>query len=741
MSSGWLGERRLRFDGAHAPVSKSNVPPRVGRQTGLSLEPVPQRLRDAVERTRDYLAQQQQPEGYWVAELEGDTILESEYILLLTFLGQGQSPTAQRCAAYIRQQQLPTGGWAIYPGGPVEISASVKAYWALKIAGLDPACEEMRRACEAIRAAGGAEGVNSFTRYYMALLGVLSYRQCPAVPPELILLPSWCPFNVYEMSAWSRTILIPLSLLWAYRPQTTLPPENEIRELFLGRPEDVPVVMPSTQTLETLKKPTRINWRGVFQFVDRTIKWFEFWKLTPLRRVAINRCVKWIETRCEDSDGLGAIFPPIIWTVVALKCVGRPTESPEIQRALHELERLMIHDPESQTTRLQPCKSPVWDTAISLIALREAGLEADHPVIRNGVDWLLSKEIRTPGDWSVRRPDVEPSGWAFEFENRFYPDVDDTAMVLIALSRTLPLSSEQGFKAEFAFPVESGPRGVPGDVTAVLNWHDPMGDSTVSAAESLTKLDAVQPMLDAIRRGTRWVMEMQNLDGGWGAFDRDNTRALFTQVPFADHNAMIDPSSADLAGRMLEMFGGLGMSIDHPLARHALEYIWSEQEPDHAWFGRWGVNYIYGTWQVLVGLTAIGIPTSDSRIRRAVAWIKQHQQPNGGWGETPRSYDQPELRGQGNPTASQTAWALMGLIAGGDVDSPAVDAGVNFLLDTQRDDGTWSEPEYTGTGFPRVFYLRYHYYRLYFPLMALARVARLRYGEPISHTSRTNKPR
>lgn len=715
MSSGWLGHRRFRFDSPHvsgrggfagtgATVPESNTAPS-------------QRLVSAIDRTCDYLLARQHPEGYWLGELEGDTILESEYILLLAYLRQGQSERARLAANYILEKQLPDGGWAIYPGGPLEISASVKSYLALKITGHAPDAPYMVQAREAIRAAGGAERVNSFTRYYLALLGIISYEQCPAVPPEIILLPTSVPFNIYEMSAWSRTIIVPLSLLWAFRPQHQLPAQHNIRELFLKSPEELPLSMGPAANIDALRHPTRINWDKLFRRLDRGIKFFERLRVNPLRSLAVRRAMAWIQARVEDSDGLGAIFPPIIWTVIALKCLGHADDSPDVLRALHELDKLCIR--EGDSVRLEPCKSPVWDTAIATIALREAGLPAADPAIRRAVDWLLSKEIRVAGDWTVRQPTMEPSGWAFEFNNRFYPDVDDTAMVVMALTRSLPEGDHARWRAEYLFGETSASKsGI--EVAAVLSRRSQSADSAVS------ELEQMRPAIGAIGRGARWVMAMQNRDGGWGAFDCNNDREVLTRVPFADHNAMIDPSTADLTSRVLEMYAGLGMTKEHPLAQRALQFLWPAQEADHCWFGRWGVNYIYGTWQVLVGLAEIGIPSTDPRMRKATTWLKSTQQSCGGWGESPLSYDDPTTRGQGTPTASQTAWALMGLVAGGEIDCDAVDRGIQYLLDTQREDGSWDEEEFTGTGFPRVFYLRYHLYRIYFPLMALARVARMR---------------
>ena len=722
MSMEFSDRPRFRFDspaGGGDSFSASAVPPFEVDET-WRLSP---RLLAAIERSRDLLLQKQGPEGYWIGELEGDTILESEYILLLAYLGQADSLTAKRCANYILKQQLPGGGWAIFPGGPLEISASVKAYWTLKLTGHSPDAEYMLRAKAAILAAGGAEKVNSFTRYYLALLGVISYDKCPAVPPEVMLIPNWCPFNIHEMSAWSRTILVPLSLLWAFRPQHTLPEAHNIRELFVRSPEELPATMGPSSVVDALKKKTWVNWDKLFRGLDLAIKFAEKCRLLPFRKKAIRLASDWMIERFADSDGLGAIFPPIIWSVVALKCLGHSDDSPLVQTALRELEKLSIR--EGETIRLEPCRSPVWDTAIATIALCDSGMSADSPAIRSSVKWLLSKEVQTPGDWTVRSANKQPGGWFFEFNKKYYPDVDDTAMVLIALTRTLSATDLSNWRAEYIMI-----DGNPGTANAV-EVSTVMSQQSADRNAVLRKLEAVSPLMGAISRGVRWIAGMQNKDGGWGAFDRDNDREIFTRVPFADHNAMIDPSTADLTARVLEMYAGLGMTTDHQVAAKGLDFIWKNQEPDHCWFGRWGVNYIYGTWQTLVGLIAIGVPKSDPRIRRAVAWLKSHQQNSGGWGETVASYDDPRLRGQGKTTASQTAWAILGLCAAGEVESAAVEAGVQYLLDMQREDGGWDEPEFTGTGFPRVFYLRYHYYCLYFPLMALSRVARFRKVRPI----------
>jgi squalene-hopene/tetraprenyl-beta-curcumene cyclase len=711
MSSGWLDSHRLRFNSLHQDSqAESEVESPSDADDVLPSD----RLHNAIARTRGYLFEQQHDDGYWVGELQGDTILESEYILLLAFLGRHTSEPARLAANYMLEQQLPDGGWAMYPGGPLEISGSVKAYFALKLTGHSPEADYMVRAREAILRAGGAEKVNSFTRFYLALLGVISYDQCPAVPPEMILIPKWMPFNIYEMSSWSRTILVPLSLMWAHRPSVELPPELGIRELFCTSPEELSTTMGPSEVLDDLQSRTWIDWSRFFQGVDATLKRLERWRIKPLRRLAVRRAADWMIERFADSDGLGAIFPPIVWSVIALKCLGYDEDSPEVQAALTELDKLGIR--EGDTLRLQPCKSPVWDTAITTLALRRSGTPADHPAIRNSVNWLLSKEVRRPGDWSVNTPNVESGAWFFEFNNDFYPDVDDTAMVMMALRSCLP---DERWSADFLVDPWS-PHPNDQDAAAVLSGRGRSGKSATA------EIDSLRPLVGAIHRGARWMLAMQSRNGGWGAFDVDNDREILTRVPFADHNAMIDPSTPDITARVVEMFAAIGLTRKHPAVARALEMVWSKQEHDGCWQGRWGVNYLYGTWQVLVGLAAIGVPIDDPGVRAAVRWLEETQQDCGGWGETPGSYDDPGLRGQGPPTASQTAWALMGLLAAGETQSDAVRRGVRYLLDTQLEDGTWREDEFTGTGFPRVFYLKYHMYRIYFPLMALGQYAQLK---------------
>ncbi len=628
----------------------------------------------AVSRTRQWLLDRQQTDGSWCAELEGDTILESETILMLAFLGQEHTPQARRLAAYLLGKQLPGGGWTKFPGGNLDVSASVKAYFALKLTGHAAESEPLERARRAICSHGGADAVNSFTRFFLALLGQISYDHCPAVPPELLLLPKWFPVNLYAISAWSRTIVVPLSIVAAMEPVRQIESERGIHELFLSAPDNWPALR-----CPGLPGGTGwLSWDHFFRVVNRWLKFGQKKRLMPWRAKAIEAAREWMLARFENSDGLGAIFPPIIFSRIALKCMGYADDSPKVVECMQQLERLTITDEDRATTRVQPCFSPVWDTGLVLRALADAGVPSDDPAIAQAVRWLLSRQTRLDGDWS-HTVDAAPGGWYFEYANEPYPDIDDTAMSLMAL-QTL-------FRDNAA-------------------TND--GDAGLK--------DAVA----AVERGLRWMLAMQNSDGGWGAFDRNNDRHFLCYVPFADHNAMIDPSTPDLCGRVLESLGKLGRREGDASVDRAVAFVRKTQEADGSWFGRWGVNYIYGTWQSLAGLAAVGVPHDDPTVVAGVKWLLAHQQANGGWGESPATYEHPELRGQGKTTASQTAWALLGLIAAGMADHPAAARGVRYLSSSQNDDGTWDEAEFTGTGFPRVFYLRYHYYPIYFPLMALA---------------------
>ena len=624
-------------------------------------------VRNAVEAAQRYLLSIQAADGHWCGELEGDTILEAEYALTLHFLGRSGQPRFAKLAQYLRRKQLPGGGWAIYEGGPAEVSASVKAYFVLKLAGDDPAAPHMARAREVILELGGVEACNSFTRIYLAIFGQCSWDDCPAVPPEIVLLPDSGVFNIYKMSSWSRGIVVPLSVIWASKPFCPVPDSASISELHVPREGPAPQGVARTRRER--------SWRRFFTAVDAALKRLEQAGLTPLRKKALAACEAWIVERLALSDGLGAIFPPIINTILAFRCLGYAPDDPRVQAQVLELEKLELEDEEA--IHLQPCFSPIWDTALAIVALSDSGVPADDPALLNAARWLLEREVKKVGDWKKACPEAEPGGWYFEYANEWYPDTDDTAEVLTSLSRV-------------RFPGE---------------------------AEDLARQGAVA-------RGQAWLLAMQNRDGGWGAFDKDCDNEVLTFIPFADHNAMIDPSCEDITGRILEALHGLGVPAGNPAVRRAASYLERKQHADGTWYGRWGCNYIYGSWLALRGLLHAGEDLRERRFQRTADWLRTHQNADGGWGELPASYDDPSLKGCGPSTPSQTAWALMALFATGDRDSDTVRRGVEYLLSLQSYDGSWKDEHWTGTGFPKVFYLRYHLYATYFPLWALSLYAR-----------------
>jgi squalene-hopene/tetraprenyl-beta-curcumene cyclase len=679
---------------AVAPVRSHSPspPPHVGNRSEESALWAP--LSAAIERGRNWLLERQRPDGHWCAELQGDTILESEYILLMGFLGREHDDRVRKAANYIVTQQRSGGAWSNYPGGPVDVSVSVKAYFALKLAGDSAEAPYMRRARQLILEHGGAARCNSFTKFYLAFLGQLPYDSCATVPPELMLLPKWAYFNIYAMSSWTRTIVVPLSIFSAHKPVRPIAPERGIAELFVEPPAQPTWPHPPSRRLLTA--------HNVFLAIDQALKCWERWGPRWVRRRAVAKASAWMRRHFQDSDGVGAIFPPIIYTIISLHCLGYAADSPEMTYALKQLDDLIIE--EKDTLRVQPCFSPVWDTALALNALAAAGVppECDEAIDR-AAEWLLEREVRRRGDWSLMNPGVEPAGWFFEYRNGFYPDMDDTAMVLMGLARTGRAWSHCG--------VRNGHCGLNGA-------HEAWRTQTVNPQSAN---GSPQSTLPAVQRGLRWLLAMQNKDGGWAAFDREINREILTKVPFADHNAMLDPSCPDITARVLEALAQFGYDTTHPQVSKALEFIERTQDRRGCWIGRWGVNYLYGTWQVLAGLSAIGYDMGAPLVRRAVAWLESVQQPSGGWGESCKSYDDPSAAGQGPCTASQTGWALLGLLASGEEQSRAVRDGIAYLSRTQQADGSWHEDEFTGTGFPRVFYLKYHYYRVYFPLMALAR--------------------
>jgi squalene-hopene/tetraprenyl-beta-curcumene cyclase len=651
-------EARLRIEPSHLG-SGSGTAVVAGRHLESQVE-------QAINRTTDWLLTVQEREGYWWGELEADTTLESDYIVYLYIRGLLDSPKVAKLANYIRGKQLADGGWNIFPDGPAELNATIKAYVALRLAGDPASAPHMERAKLKVHELGGVEASNSYTRFYLAMAGALDWSIVPAIPPELMLLPNWFPINLNEMSSWTRAIVVPLSILYALKPDWHFPAGVTVVELF-----KVPGQKPPS-----FKWDKRvISWRNVFLSLDRAVKVYEHSPWKPFRKMALRRARKWMLERLERSEGLATIYPSMMNSIYVLLAEGKNEDDPLTARQVECLARYEIEA--CDTLRMQPCISPVWDTAIAMVSLEEAGLDPAHPSLIKAERWLLEQQILGAGDWNVKLPNAEPGGWAFEFRNDFYPDVDDTAFVLMALGRA-------------ADPESGRLRG-------------------------------------AIERGLAWLVNMQNSDGGWGAFDHENNLQFLNHIPFADHNAMLDPSTADVTARVVECLGQMGWSATHPVLERARGFLRRDQTADGSWYGRWGVNYVYGTSGVLRALETIGL-ASHPDSQRAADWLRSVQNPDGSFGESILSYYDPALKGKGKPTASQTAWGLIGLLATVGAEDPASERAAAWLVEQQNEDGTWDEQEFTGTGFPCVFYLKYHLYRNSFPLYALARYDNMRKG-------------
>jgi squalene-hopene/tetraprenyl-beta-curcumene cyclase len=625
--------------------------------------------RTTLKRATSHLLGLQHADGWWQGELETNVTMDAEDLLFREFLGVRTAEQTDAAARWIRSCQRGDGTWANFRGGDGDLSTTVEAYVALRLAGDEPEAGHMARAAAWIRDAGGIEATRVFTRIWLAMFGQWSWDDLPVMPPELIYLPAWFPLNVYDWACWARQTIVPLTIVGSLRPARSLP--FGVDELHA--PAGTARV-----------KPAAGGWERFFERLDRVLHGYERHirgrkPAAAVRTAAMRRCAEWIITRQERDGCWGGIQPPWVYSLIALSLLGYGLEHPVIQRGLAGLDRFTIWEqtPDGPVRRFEACQSPVWDTVLALIALRDAGLEADHSALVSATRWVLAEEIRGPGDWQVRRPGLAPAGWAFEFDNDGYPDIDDTAEAVLALGRIqLPAGSDAG-------------------------------TSGTSAA--------------ALERAITWLIGMQSKDGGWGAFDADNTARLVTRLPFCDFGEVIDPPSADVTAHTVEALAAAGQAASKP-ARRGVVWLLRNQEPDGSWFGRWGANYIYGTGAVVPALIAAGVKPGKPAIRRAVSWLISHQNSDGGWGEDLRSYEDPSWAGRGESTASQTAWALLALLAAGGQDAQeAADRGVEWLAANQRPDGTWDESQFTGTGFPGDFYINYHLYRLTFPVSALGR--------------------
>ncbi len=616
-------------------------------------------VREALNKTHTYYFSQQHPDGYWWYELESNVTITSEYLMLLDYLGLRDEQTDRKIIKHILRLMRSDGTWSLYWGGKGDISATVEAYFSLKLAGFPPDAEPMKKARAFILSEGGLEAARVFTKIYLAIFGQFPWKSIPSIPPEIMLLPSWCPFNIYSFSSWARTTIVPLTVLLEFKPIKKLPEGADIQELR-SNPDSVPPI--TTDVLSPL------SWKRIFLILDKVLKAAEHMHVMPFRERALKKTERWILDHQEPSGDWGGIQPPMVNSIFALATLGYSVTSDPVRKGLEALRRFTVETDDELI--LQACISPVWDTALTAVGLVSSGLEREDPSLVKACTWLASKQIVQKGDWSIKKPNLEPGGWAFEFENNWYPDVDDTAFILL-------------FLYKFA-------------------------DTNYIRGEILEK-------------GLRWLLGMQGKDGGWGAFDVDNNLRILNQLPFGDLEAMIDPSTPDITGRILELLGSLGYDASSKIVRRALKFIRKNQEENGSWWGRWGVNYIYGTCTVLAGIAATGEDMSQPYIRKAVTWLKSSQNADGGWGESCETYDRHCTKKYAKSTASQTAWALIALIAAGERTSKEVFKGVSYLLERQKADGTWVEEEYTGTGFPKHFFIRYRNYCNCFPLMALGK--------------------
>ena len=645
--------RYFRFDPAVLPATSNIRPFSSGGIDGLFGE-----VERAIEKTSAYYLEGQHEDGYWWYELESNVTITSEYLMLLHFLGERNEEREMKIAGHILNNQRPDGTWSIHFGGEGDLSTTVEAYFALKLVGFSEKDPRLRKARKFILANGGIENCRVFTRIFLALFGEFDWRAIPSIPLEVNLLPSWFPLSIYNMSSWARSTFVPLSVVLDQRPVRLIPESARVRELYAS----------GTVHSRSRNKLSSISWKRFFLLMDTVIKAVEDTPVRFFRKGAMRYTKKWVLDHQDHTGDWGGIQPAMVNSILALASLGHGVSYGPIKKGLEALERFAIE--KDNELVLQSCISPVWDTALTSLALLQAGVEIKHPSVEKACKWLASKQIFRKGDWSKKRPDLEPGGWAFEFENSWYPDVDDSSVVLMLLYR---FADEEFIK-----------RG---------------------------NLD----------KGLRWILGMQGKDGGWGAFDVDNNWRILNQLPLGDLEAMIDPSTPDLTGRVLELLGQVGYDTSEKSVLRAIKFLRKTQEGDGSWWGRWGVNYIYGTCTVLSGLRSVGEDMNAPYVRKAVQWLTDHQNQDGGWGECCESYGDDSLKCRGASTPSQTSWALLALMAAREDISEEVIRGVRYLLKRQKEDGTWDEEWFTGTGFPKYFMLRYHNYRNCFPLMALGK--------------------